>query len=576
MMPTRGVSRLRTFWITALIFICSQCLAVADTSAPQLPSHLMSDQLRARIEALDSQATMHVQGTPLHATATLVWLYRDRAFQPAWIGVDGLRPEAETFLQAVRRADREGLNPAHYHVQQIDKILQESGAVQLRDQHALMDVELLLTDAMITYAWHLRAGRISPETINEIGSSNFTATDLVALVRQTLDADHFADALQHLSPSQAGYARLRQAVATYQTIAAKGGWPRIPDGPKLQKGDRGSRVAALHKRLLITGDLEQKTLHSGDLFDAVVELGLRRFQGRHGLEPDGVVGQATLAELNVPVETRLRHLTLNMERWRWLPENLGERHITVNIPDFALQVVEQTQSVLSMRVVVGRPTRPSPVFSADMTYLVLSPHWYVPPTIALEDKLPLIRKDPSYVARQNFRIFHDAGWGSTQIDPLSVNWSAVSARNFPYRLRQDPGPKNALGRVKFMLPNRYQVYLHDTPSKTLFTKTERAFSSGCIRLEKPIELAEYLLGADPKWSRQRILAAMATSREQTVRLSTSIPVHLLYWTAWVNEDGVAHFRRDIYSRDTVLEKALRSALPKLPSEDRIYTTMSRL
>jgi murein L,D-transpeptidase YcbB/YkuD len=519
---------------------------------------------------------MHVQETPLHATALLIWLYRDRAFQPAWIGIDGLRPQAETFLQVVRRADRDGLNPAHYHVQPLDKMLQRSGAASARDHEALVDAEILLTDAMITYAWHLRAGRISPETINEVGSSNFTASDLVALVQQTLDADRFDDALQHLSPAQAGYAKLRQVVATYQAIAAKGGWPRIPDGPKLQKGDRGPRVAALYRRLLITGDLEAKTPSSGDLFDVMVEQGLRRFQERHGLEPDGMAGPATLAELNVPVEMRLRQLTLNMERWRWLPENLGERHITVNIPNFALQVVEQGQSVLRMRVVVGRPTRPSPVFSADMTYLVLSPRWYVPPVIALEDKLPLIRKDPSYVARQNFRIFQDVGWGSTQIDPLSVDWSTVTARNFPYRLRQDPGPTNALGRVKFMLPNRYQVYLHDTPSKTLFAKTERAYSSGCIRLEKPIELAEYLLGADPKWSRQKILAAIATSREQTVRLSTSIPVYLLYWTAWVNEDGVTHFRRDIYSRDTVLEKTLRSAVPTLPSEDRIYTTMSRL
>jgi L,D-transpeptidase YcbB len=577
MMPIRNVPRLRMLWLTAVVFICSHSLAVADTFTSQPSPDSLSGQLRTRIEALEAPTTLSVRGTPLHATATLVRLYRDRAFQPVWIAAEGVQPHAETFLQVVRRADREGLDPAHYHLQHIKGMLERGDPAHARvrayEQHKLMDMELLLTDALITYAWHLRAGRIAPEAINEVGSADFTATDLLALVQRTFDADHFEDALQHLSPPQAGYARLRQAVATYQTIAVMGGWPGIPDGPKLQKGDRGPRVVALRNRLLITGDLERGHLPGSDLFDDVLERGLRRFQERHGLDPDGVIGPATLASLNVPVEARLQQLTLNMERWRWLPDDFGNRHIAVNIPNFALEVVDRGQSVLSMRAVVGRPSRPTPFFSADMTYLVLSPHWYVPPTIALEDKLPLMRKDPSYAARQNLRIFQDAGVGVTQIDPMSVNWSTVSTRNFPYKLRQDPGPMNALGRVKFMFPNHHHVYLHDTPSRTLFAKSERAYSSGCIRLEKPIELAEYLLGADSKWSRQKILAAIAAGREQTVKLPTSIPVHLLYRTAWVNDDGIVHFRKDIYSRDPVLEKALRNALPNLPNEDSSYATL---
>jgi murein L,D-transpeptidase YcbB/YkuD len=578
MIPRRHISRPRILWMTALVFICGQGLAVADTFISQLFSDPIAAQLRARIEAVDAPTAIDVQGATLHASALLAQLYRDRAFQPLWIAADGPQPHVETFLKVMRGADREGLDPAHYHLQHIEGILGRGdpshGRMQAHERHALVDVELLLTDALITYVWHLRAGRIAPERINEVGSVDLTAADLLALVQQTLAASHFEDALQHLPPAQAGYTRLRQAVMTYQAIAARGGWPKIPDGPKLQQGDRGSRVVALRNRLLITGDLEQNPLSGGDLFDVALERGLRRFQARHGLEPDGVVGAATLAALNVPVEARLRQLTLNMERWRWLPVDFGERHIAVNIPNFTLEVVDRGQAVLNMGVVVGRPDRPTPLFSADMTYLVLSPHWYVPPTIAMEDMLPLLRKDPSYAARQNLRIFHDAGSGSTLIDPMSVNWSAVSARHFPYRLRQDPGPKNSLGSVKFMFPNRYHVYLHDTPSKKLFAKTERAYSSGCIRVAKPLELAEYLLGADSQWSRQKILAAIAASREQTVRLPTSIPVHLLYLTAWINEDGVIHFRKDLYGRDAIMARALQEALPNLPSEEYRYAVLS--
>jgi L,D-transpeptidase YcbB len=196
----------------------------------------------------------------------------------------------------------------------------------------------------------------------------------------------------------------------------------------------------------LTADLDRASAPVDDVFDTALEQGLQRFQERHGLNADGVVGTSTLTALNVPAEARVRQIELNMERWRWLPHELGDRYILVNVANFALDVIEHGQSVLAMRVIIGKPERRTPFFSADMTYLVLSPHWYVPPTIAIQDKLPLIRRDPGYVARQNFKLFRDGESGATRVDPLSIDWSAVSARNFPYRLRQDPGPRNALGR----------------------------------------------------------------------------------------------------------------------------------
>jgi len=411
------------------------------------------------------------------------------------------------------------------------------------------------------YGSQMLSGQTDPRTLHEVWFANGSEIDLETRLQQAVEANHVVELLQSLRPTHVGYLELQKALVSYRDIAARGGWPVIPNGPTLQRGDRGPRVMALRTRLRLTADLDRASAPVDDVFDTALEQGLQRFQERHGLNADGVVGTSTLTALNVPAEARVRQIELNMERWRWLPHELGDRYILVNVANFALDVIEHGQSVLAMRVIIGKPERRTPFFSADMTYLVLSPHWYVPPTIAIQDKLPLIRRDPSYVARQNFKLFRDGESGATRVDPLSIDWSAVSARNFPYRLRQDPGPRNALGRVKFIFPNSYHVYLHDTPSRELFAKTERAFSSGCIRLEKPIELAEYLLRNDPRWSRQKILATIARGAEQVVHLPTTVPVHLLYWTAWVDAQGRINFRKDIYERDKVLDTALRESFP---------------
>ncbi len=293
---------------------------------------------------------------------------------------------------------------------------------------------------------------------------------------------------------------------------------------------------------------------------------MRRFQKWHGLAVDGVVGPATLAALNVSVEKRIRQIEVNLERWRWLPQELGARHILVNIAGFELNVIENGQPVMTMRVVMGKEERPTPVFSGALTYLVVCPYWQVPSTIAVKDKLPQIRKDPGYLTRKKIKVFQ----GGEAINPRTINWSEVTAKNFNYRFRQDPGPKNALGRVKFVFPNPFSVILHDTPDRELFTRNVRTFSSGCIRVEKPIELAEYVMHGDPQWTREKILATINKWVERTVWLPEPIPVHLLYFTAWVDAEGMTHFRDDIYGRDKRLDEALRKKL-STPS----YASMGR-
>jgi murein L,D-transpeptidase YcbB/YkuD len=565
MMHTTVYSRIWILAIAIFVWLYAHGMAVSQQVVPPPLATSMSEQLRGRLETVGHTAGMTIQSESIRALDSLLRFYERRSFRPVWLCEEGPLPHTEAFVQVISQAEREGLRAASYHRASIEQLMAEQRLAhsqpwsqQLRSQ---VDLELLLTDAFFMYGSQMLSGQTDPRTLHEVWFANGSEIDLETRLQQAVEANHVVELLQSLRPTHVGYLELQKALVSYRDIAARGGWPVIPNGPTLQRGDRGPRVMALRTRLRLTADLDRASAPVDDVFDTALEQGLQRFQERHGLNADGVVGTSTLTALNVPAEARVRQIELNMERWRWLPHELGDRYILVNVANFALDVIEHGQSVLAMRVIIGKPERRTPFFSADMTYLVLSPHWYVPPTIAIQDKLPLIRRDPGYVARQNFKLFRDGESGATRVDPLSIDWSAVSARNFPYRLRQDPGPRNALGRVKFIFPNSYHVYLHDTPSRELFAKTERAFSSGCIRLEKPIELAEYLLRNDPRWSRQKILATIARGAEQVVHLPTTVPVHLLYWTAWVDAQGRINFRKDIYERDKVLDTALRESFP---------------
>jgi murein L,D-transpeptidase YcbB/YkuD len=325
----------------------------------------------------------------------------------------------------------------------------------------------------------------------------------------------------------------------------------------LRPGDVGPRVLQLSERLQKSGYYDGAIIEE---LDAELAAAVMRFQALHGLTADAVIGPATLRALNVSPQVRMDQINVNLERWRWLPEDLGERYVLVNIAGFRLDVVERGEYRLSMRVVVGQPYRRTPVFSGTMTYLVLNPWWEVPRSIAVKDKLSLIKADPGYLSRQGYSLL--AGWGADEqvIDPGDIDWSAVTAGSFSFRLRQRPGAQNALGRVKFMFPNPHSVYLHDTPSRELFAQDSRSFSSGCIRLEYPLELAELLLSPAAEWRRSDIDRVLTAGRETVVKLRQPIPVHLLYWTAWADDDAI-QFREDIYGRDERVLRELRKAPP---------------
>jgi len=321
----------------------------------------------------------------------------------------------------------------------------------------------------------------------------------------------------------------------------------------------------LRARLGVEGYLPQEESTATDRFDAALQDAVRRFQRAHGLIPDGEVGHDTFAALNVPADARARQIVVNLERWRWLPRDLGRHYIAVDVAGFRLTVVENGEEVMGMRVVVGRNTRSTPAFDGTMTHLIVNPYWHVPRSIAVKDKLALIRKDPHYLEREGMVLFHREGGEMRRIDPAAVDWSLVTEKNFDYLIRQEPGPKNALGRIKFMFPNSWDVYLHDTPSQELFTKRARAFSSGCIRIAKPMDLAEHLLREDPRWPRDKIAAAIDAGKPRAIFLRKPLPVYLVYWTALAKEDGTVEFRHDLYARDAAVDGALRA--PLAPSHE---------
>jgi murein L,D-transpeptidase YcbB/YkuD len=541
-------------------FLCGTGLLSSESVSAISLSDLVSGSLQVMITAsIPPQGFVCKTGLPSEPNQ-LQRLYRDRGFRPAWSTEDGPREEAADLVKAIHEASLEGLQPEDYHLAPIEallaKVRQDIAMDKTLEPEKLAELDLLLTDTLLLYGSHLAAGRVNP-----IRSEWFVKNpevDLVETLETALDAGRIEETLEILRPQHHSYAGLKSALSQYQVIMRSGGWPAVPDGRQMRKGDRGPHVAALRSRLIVSGDLHESIDRNHSLFDEVLELGVRKFQKRHGLDVDGIVGPATLKALNVPAEDRVRQIKLNMERWRWLPRDFGPRYLLVNVANFRLDVVEDNHIVTTMRVVVGRRSRPTPVFSARVIYMELNPYWHIPLTIAKEDILPNLLKNPHYLIDENIRVFESWKANAPEVDPLSIEWSQITAKNLRYKLRQDPGPSNALGRIKFVFPNKFDVYLHDTPARALFEKTKRSSSSGCIRVEKPIELADHLLRHDPRWTRKRILTTMGSGKRQIILISEPITLYVIYLTAWVDDDGTVHFRDDIYGRDKMLNQVLNT------------------
>ncbi len=479
--------------------------------------------------------------------------YRERNFAPVWTSDRGASDKARTLTQLLHTAHLEALHPNSYRADILRDLISAS------DPETLSALELVLSKALIDYGRDLGSGTVIPNKVNKdvfIFPKGPTPEGLLARAAST---DNIAGLVETLKPQTPNYARLRAKLAEYKQWAKVGGWGTVPEGAVLKPGMEQERVPALRARMVAGGDLpKDKAADSKaaeNTYDPILVEAVKHFQYRHGIDQDGVIGPATLASLNTSIETRVRQMEVNMERRRWMEDDLGDRYIFVNLADQFLKVVENGKTVHTALTVVGKTYHSTPVFSKKMKYIVINPYWNVPSSIARKEYLPKLRGDPGYLLRQNIHVLR----GGSRIDPYSVNWHSVSSAAFPFRLRQDPGKKNALGRVKFMFPNRFNVYIHDTPSKSLFSKSKRVFSHGCIRVQDPRKLAEVLLQSQG-WSVAKVNGQIASGKKRIINLKKPIPVHITYLTAWVNKDGSAHFREDVYGRDKRLSAALGLSL----------------
>ncbi|MBB6253409.1 L,D-transpeptidase family protein [Nitrospirillum iridis] len=536
------------------------------------------------------------QATPDDSDQTvLARFYRARGLKPLWIGQGAANAGARAVLTVLSHADEDGLNPNDYAAASLTA--QEE---RLDTAEAQAAFESGLSLALIHYASDVSVGRIIPTLADPELVIERPPFDRAQLLSGVAAAPDLTALLAGLPPQRPEYKALKAALAHYRQMKAAGGWPTIPPAPKapplpppgpadatngepapkaektsdtLKPGMTDPRVTALRARLVATGEAKPlpSPLPKGvnpDLYDDALASAVKEFQRRQGQEPDGAIGRRTLWELNATVDQRINQIIVNMERWRWEREAADQPYLVVNLADYTLSLMRGMDVLTTMRVVVGAPFARTPVFTGNMSYMELNPYWYVPTKIAREEILPKQKKDHSYVVKNHYTLL--SGWtaDAVPVDPSSINWATVTERNFHWRVRQDAGNDNSLGRIKFMFPNKFDVYLHDTPSKRLFDRAVRSFSHGCIRVQDPpaLALAVLALTNTPGWPEERLRAEIGgdSLKHQTIHLKNRLPVHITYLTTVTDPDGSVDFRTDIYGRDARVLAALNGPRPRKP------------
>jgi murein L,D-transpeptidase YcbB/YkuD len=522
----------------ALLFAALAVIA-AETTAPRGEVDAVAAAIQALVERAAGGEALAIEGSAIASQILLPHFYERRHFAAAWSDPT----DVDALLEAIRGSESHGLDPADYHLAALESLRPRAAG----DPERTAGFDLLSTDALFRLAYHLEFGKVDAKSFD--ADWNFVhpfPEDPIAALQGALEAHRVREAVDERAPQTWIYERMRSSLAELRRIAAAGGFPRVPDGPMLRGGDSGPPVAAVRARLAAEGALAPSEGAADEAFDERLGEALRRFQARNGLDADGTVGARTLAELNVAAAARVDQLRVNLERARWVLHDLPTRFVFVNVPSFEVFYFDDRKVVWRARAQVGREGRRTPIFRAEMKYLVVNPTWTVPSGILAKDILSSGANAGSVVKRKGLRVLDASG---REVDPDSVSWGRYSARNFPYQLRQDPGPKNALGRIKFMFPNPYQVYLHDTPSIDKFEASDRALSSGCIRVEDPFGLADALLRGSDGWTRERLDAVVSSEETTTVWLPEPVPVLLLYWTALPTPEGEMRWFRDLYQRD---------------------------
>lgn len=549
-MPSGPVTLVRCAACAVALWLYVSGVRANDTST--------QEYLRERIETLELGKKLRVDGVALSATALIPEVYAATQFQPAWTDAK----KVDELLHAIEDMQLDGLDPQDYYLDQLKRLRAEAATGQ--DRTAALDLDLLLTDALARVVYHAHYGKVDPERVDESWNleHEWKGKRGADAVFEFIRSPSLYARIEKVKPQRPMYNRLRKALADYRRYEAAGGWKTIPTGSTVELGKSDARIPAVRTRLTVTEDLP-KELDNGDkTLDAPLQQALERFQKRHSLRV-GKLDTATIRTMNQPPKVWIDQLRVNLERARWILPFEEQTYVMVNIAAFEIFLVKNGKRVWSNAAQVGRTFSKTPLFRDEIQYFVINPTWTVPPGVLAETVLPAAKKDPGYIRQRGLHVIDDAGH---EVAPESVAWSKFDAKNLPYTLTQKPGDANALGVIKFMFPNKYHVYLHDTPNQLGYDARVRTMSWGCIHVKDPLELAAQLVN-DGKWSLEALQAKVKAGKTETVYLNPPVPVFLLYWTADVTDDGVLEFRPDVYSRDRKVLSALKRA-PKLRRENR--------
>jgi murein L,D-transpeptidase YcbB/YkuD len=546
--------RSRQLWIA--VGLCASLLVRSvDARAEEAD---LQQYLRTRIESLEVSQSLSVDGVELAAKALLPQLYEATQFKPLWTNPKQL----DELLRAIEDMRLDGLDPQDYHLDRLNRLRSE--LQRNPDPVGALDLDLLATDALARVAYHAHYGKVDPERLDDTWNlqKQWQGKSAAEALLDLLHSASLHDAIESLKPQPPRYRKLREALAHYRAYEAAGGWGKVPGGPTLALGASDPRVRAVRHRLAITEDLAKELDDGTETFDEPLLEALGRFQQRHALA-GGKIDADTTQTMNIPPRVWIDQLRANLERARWIMPVREPTFVLVNIASSEIYLVKDGKRQWNEVVQVGREFAQTPLFRDEIQYFVLNPSWTVPPSILAETFLPKAKKNPASLRQAGLRVYDRKG---QEVTPESVNWSKYQANNLPYRLTQSPGPENALGAVKFMFPNPYHIYLHDTPHRSEFDAPLRTSSGGCIRVKDPLRLAEQLAEGS-KWTRAAIDARVESGKTETVYLTKPVPVYLLYWTAEVTEDGVLRFHTDLYDRDRPLIAALNQA-PLLRNKSR--------
>lgn len=545
-------------WLLTCFSCCCFLLLLLPAGAGAEPSAVDEENLQQAmidhidcfpLEILDVQ-----QGKPLISIKELCMasIYHQTGARPLWVTSDGPGVRGRAIRERLRRAAEEGLNPQDYEADILERLWES------RRPEDLARLDTQLSYGLVRYIHDLRFGQIQLRAVDaqlfaEAGDEEF---DPLRAMLEARSAPDFESYLDGLAPQHSYYRKLRESLQYYRELAAQGDWPVIVAGPLLRPGTADARLAVLRQRLALTEDFQGVVEESG-VYHLDLVKSVKAFQKKHGLQPDGVIGPKTLTMLNRTPEELIKTIRVNMARWRWQAHDLGDTYLMVNIAAFSLKGIRDGQESLTMPVIVGKFQHQTPVFSSRIRYLEFHPYWTITPNIARNEELPALRKNRFHLVDRHVRLFSSWQEDAVELDSTAIDWEQVSRTQMGrYRLRQDPGPWNALGQVKFVFPNKHMVYLHDTPTHDLFQQASRSFSHGCIRVSQPLLLAAFCLEGQDGWTGAAIDGIVAAGQRKVISLRKPLPVHITYQTAWVDNNAVIRFNADIYGRDRKILEAL--------------------